>query len=73
VAVAGCVLLAGASVAETPEERGREKKSNETHVSLHVKASAESTKANKWSMERHANPNVGKEETKELLRGKRPK
>lgn len=74
VAVAGCALLAGASGAETSEERDRqEKKSNETNVSLHVKASADSAKAGKWSMERHANPNVGKEETKELLRAKRPK
>ncbi len=74
VAVAGSVLIAGVGAAETPEERGgHEKKSDGTEVPARVPTSAGAGKAEKWLMERHANPYVGKEETKELLRGKRPK
>lgn len=73
LAVAGCVLLAGASVAETSEVRGHEKKSDATPVSLHVRTSPNPSKVDKWPMMRHANPNAGKEETKDLLKAKRPK
>lgn len=72
LAVAGCVALAGVSVAET--SRVQEQENNEgTEAALQVRPSSESSKLDKWPMEKHANPHVGKEETKDLLRGKRPK
>jgi hypothetical protein len=73
VAVAVSVLVAGAGVADTPERHGDEKKRGETPVSLHVKASVDSADVDRRSMVRHPNPFVGKEETRELLRAKRPK
>jgi hypothetical protein len=65
-------MLAGACAAETSHVREQEKDVG-IEVTQRVRTSPESAKKNKWSMERHANPNVGKEETKDLLRGKRPK
>jgi hypothetical protein len=67
------MLFAGASVADTPERHGHEKKRGDTPVSLHVKVSADSVNVDRRSMGRHPNPFVGKEETRELLRAKRPK
>lgn len=72
MAGAGCVLLAGVSAAETSPVRGYDK-SEATELAPHVRTSPELSKQHKWSMERHANPHVGKEETKNLLRAKRPK
>ncbi|GFE81869.1 hypothetical protein GCM10011487_38690 [Steroidobacter agaridevorans] len=72
LAVAGCVVLAGVSVAETSKVREQEKNEG-TEETLQAQPFSEPSKLGKWPMERHANPNVGKEETKELLRGKRPK
>lgn len=72
MAVTGCVLLAGAGVAETSHVRGYEKKSD-GRVSPHEKPSPYSPKFDRWSPKGHANPQVGKEETKDLLRAKRPK
>ena len=73
MAVTGCVVLAGASVAETAEVRGYDG-SEAKEVAPRVHTSSElSSRRKKWSMESHPNPNVGKEETKDLLRAKRPK
>ena len=72
MAVTGCVALAGVSVAETSQVQEQEK-SERTEVKLPVRPSPESSKLGRSPMERHANPHVGKEETKELLRAKRPK
>jgi hypothetical protein len=71
LAVAGCVALAGVGVAETAQVRGQQKDEGE-EVRLQARPPSESSKHHKWSMERHPNPHVGKEETKDLLRAKRP-
>ena len=74
LAVAGCVALAGVNVAETWKVREQEKeKSDDTEVMLEVRPASAASRLGKWPMERHANPHVGKEETRDLLRGKRPK
>jgi len=73
VAVTGCVLLAGASVAETQGVGGDEKKNEGADVPLSVSTSPKPSKPDQWSMREHPNPLVGKEETKDLMRGKRPK
>lgn len=72
IAATGCVMLVGVSVAETSQVR-EQGKSESTEVTLQVRPSSESSKLDKWPMERHANLHVRTEETKDLLRGKRPK
>lgn len=73
MALAGCVLVAGAGIAETAQAR-EDKKSRDAEAVREVRTPPGLSKQNKWSsMERHPNPHVGKEETKDLLRAKRPK
>lgn len=73
VAVTGFVLLAGASVADTSHVRDPEKKNDGTDVPPPVRTSSNASKLDRGSMKGHANPHVGKEETKDLLRAKRPR
>jgi hypothetical protein len=73
VTVTGCVLIAGASVADTPLVRAPEKKNDDTEISPPTRTSSTSSKLDPLSLKGHANPHVGKEETKDLLRAKRPK
>ena len=73
VAVTGCVLLAGAGIADTSDARDDENKNDATDAPRPVRTPSSASKLDQWSMRDHANPHVGKEETKDLLRAKRPK
>lgn len=72
VAVTGCVLLAGASVADESYVHGYVKDDG-AYVPPHVRTSPPSSKIDSWSARRKVYPDAVKERTKDTLRAKRPK
>lgn len=72
VAVAGCVWLAGVSVADSTDDPP-DGKSDSTPASQEGKASSSLPKPNRWSMKGHSDAHVGIKETEDSMRGRRPK
>lgn len=72
LAVTGCVLLAGACVAEESYVHGYVKDDG-AYVPPHVRTSPSSAKLDIRSTGRNVNQEVVKERTKDTLRAKRPK
>lgn len=72
LAVTGCVLLAGASVAEESYVH-RYVKEGGAHFPPHMSTSPASPKVDSWSARRKVYPEPVKERTKDVLRAKRPK
>jgi hypothetical protein len=71
VAVAGCVMLVGVSVADESNVRGQVK-DDATDVPPHVRAPQPSAKVDGWSARRKVYPEPIKERTRDVLRAKRP-
>jgi hypothetical protein len=72
LAVTGCVLLAGASVAEESYVHGYVKEEG-VYVPPHARTSPPSSEVDRWSARRRAYPEPVKERTKDVMRAKRPK
>jgi hypothetical protein len=73
VAVAGCVMLAGASVADEESNGRGQVKDDVTYVPPHARGAQPSQKIDSRSARRKVYPEPIKERTRDVLRAKRPK